>query len=186
MATKTKRTEKGFVNAAGEVSKRVAPDSLGFFIRELGGDGEANGNEVKQSFSDYPEPIRIQAMGFGFSTVLGNTIGAKDSSWEDLLARNENMLNGEWAVEGEAGPRISVLADAVVAARVEQGKSADLADVTAKLRAMDTEGRKKLKADPLVNLAFEKIMDLRQKERLKAAREAAKGSTSSAVDALFA
>src|SRR5690349_21186045 len=92
--TKARKTDRAYLNAAGEETKRPTKDSVGFRIKDT---SVANGQELRRNFSDYPEAIRNCAMGFGFVTVLGNTIGKKDSNFDDLLARDEVFMAGEWA-----------------------------------------------------------------------------------------
>jgi hypothetical protein len=183
MATKTKRTIKGFFPAVGEATKRVAADSIGFFIQEVGADEKPNGNEIRQTAADYPAAILSMASLWGLSTALTNVIGGKDSEWEEAEARNENFRNGEWQTEGESGPRLSVLAEAAVAAREAAGKPITLELALEKLRAMDTAGRKAFKADPKVLAEFETIMLRKAQERAKAAKASAKAATGpSALD----
>lgn len=176
--TKARKTERAYFNAAGEETKRPTPQTIGFRIKDT---SEPNGRTLTRRFAEYSEGIRNCAQAFGFVTVLGNTIGKKDSNFDDLLARDEVFLAGEWAEAGEGGPRISILAQAIVMAAKAKGKELDLDKVTEKLKALDDAGRKSMKDDPEIAAAFAEIQLAAAKERAKEAKAKAKTSTGGSV-----
>ena len=180
--TKARKTERAYFNAAGEETKRPTAETVGFRIKDTGPGN--TGQELRRLFTEYKDGIRNCAMAFGFMTVLGNTIGKKDSSFEDLLARDETFQAGEWAEAGESGPRISVLAQAIVRAAKGEGRELTIEAVSEKLKAMDEAARKGMKDDPAIALAFAEIQQEAAKERVKALKAAApKGGKSSALSA---
>jgi hypothetical protein len=158
----------------------VKADSIGFQIDEVNGQGRS----LKRKYTDYPDAVQNCAKGFGFVTSLGNTVGKKDADFEDLLARDEVFMNGEWAEAGEAGPRISILAQAIVKAAAASGKTYEIDKITAKLKAMDDASRKSMKDDPAIASAFADIQLEAAKARAAEAKKAAKGATSSVLDSL--
>lgn len=165
--TKARKTERAYFNEANEETKRPTPNTVGFRIKDT---SEPNGRELRRKFAEYPAAIATCAMAFGFVTVLGNTIGKKDSNFDDLLARDEVFMAGEWAEAGESGPRISILAQAIVRAAKSAGKELDLEKVTEKLKAMDDAARKSMKDDPAIAVAFAEIQAEAAKERAKQAK----------------
>jgi hypothetical protein len=177
---KARKTKRVYFNAAGETTDRVKADSIGFQIDEVNGQGRS----LKRKYADYPDAVQNCAKGFGFVTSLGNTVGKKDADFEDLLARDEVFMNGEWAEAGEAGPRISILAQAIVKAAAASGKTYEIDKITAKLKAMDDASRKSMKDDPAIASAFADIQLEAAKARAAEAKKAAKGATSSVLDSL--
>jgi hypothetical protein len=179
--SKARKTERAYFNAAGEETKRPTADTIGFRIKDTGPGN--TGQELRRKFEEYKESIQNCAKAFGFMTVLGNTIGKKDSSFEDLLARDETFMAGEWAEAGESGPRISVLAQAIVRAAKSEGRELTVDAVSEKLKAMDDAARKSMKDDPSIALAFAEIQQEAAKERVKALKATAKenGGKSSAL-----
>ncbi len=180
---KSRKTERAYFNAAGETSKRPTKDTIGFAIKDI---SETNGRSLRRAFDEYPPAIRNCAMAFGFVTVLGNTIGKKDSSFDDLLARDEVFMAGEWADTAESGPRISVLAQAVVRAAKGQGKDYQLDKVTERLKSMDDAARKSMKDDPAIAAAFAEIQLEAAKARAAETKKALKDSGGSSVLDSFA
>lgn len=180
---KARKTERAYFNEAGEETKRPTKDSVGFRIKDT---SETNGRELRRRFSEYPAAIATCAMAFGFVTVLGNTIGKKDSNFDDLLARDEVFMAGEWAEAGESGPRISILAQAIVRAAKSAGKELDLDKVTEKLKGMDDAARKSMKDDPAIAAAFAEIQLEQAKERAKNAKAALKDAGGSSLLDSFA
>lgn len=179
-AKKARKTKRVYFNEAGETTDRVSAASVGFQIDEVNGQGRT----LRRKYSEYPDAVQNCAKGFGFVTSLGNTVGKKDADFEDLLARDEVFMAGEWAETGEGGPRISILAQAIVKAAAAKGLEKSLEDVTAKLKAMDDAARKSLKDDPAIALAFADIQLERAKENRKAMLAASKeAGPSSALDA---
>lgn len=174
---KAKKTERYFFNAAGEQFKRPQAGVVGFSLTDV-----ATKKEIKRAFSDYPEAVRTCAMAFGFMTSLGNTVGKANSDFEDALARDEVFMNGEWAEAGEAGPRISILVQAIIRAAEKKGRTLEEEAVATKVKALDDAARKSMKDDPAIAEAFAEIQLERAKEAAKAAKAKAKDSTSSVLD----
>lgn len=175
---KAKKTERYFFNAAGEQFKRPTGGIVGFSLKDI-----ASGQEIKRRFDEYPGAVRLCAEAFGFMTSLGNTVGKANSDFEDALARDEVFMNGEWAEAGEAGPRISILAQAIVRAAASKGKELQIDAISEKLKAMDDSARKSLKDDAEIAAAFAEIQLEAAKERAKQAKANAKASTKpSALD----
>lgn len=175
---KARKTERAYFNAAGEETKRPTKDTVGFRIKDT---SEPNGRTLTRKFAEYGDAIRNCAMAFGFVTVLGNTIGKKDSNFDDLLARDEVFMTGEWAEAGESGPRISILAQAIVKAAKGAGKELDIEKVTEKLKSMDDAARKSMKDDPAIAAAFAEIQLEAAKERAKTAKAALKDAGGSSL-----
>jgi hypothetical protein len=176
---KPRKTERAFIAADGSETKRPTGATVGFRIKEL-----STNREVKRSFTDYPENIRTCAMGFGFVTNLGNTIGAKNADPEDLFARDELLMNGEWAEAGEGGPRISVLVQAMLRAAQSAGKTVNQEQVETFVKGLDEAGRKSIKEDPPIKAAFDAILAENAAARAAESAKAASGVASSFLNNL--
>lgn len=138
---------------------------------EVFGAGE-NAGIVEVFPEDLSAEVQNAATLFGVNIVLTNTMGGKagDEAYEAIMARLETLQNGEWSSrKGAEGPRLSLLAEAVVRAKAKQGQERTVEAVTERLRAMTPEDRKALLATPEVQVEYKRI----QAERATAAADAA-------------
>lgn len=108
---------------------------------------------------EYNEDIRRGLLAFGAKTNLTNAGGGKqgDDFYEDLMARHETFAAGEWFGGGEQGPRVSQLAEALVAVFAKGGQTKDVDAVKATLLEKGEQYRKDIAARKDVALELARI-----------------------------
>ena len=91
----------------------------------------------------------------------------------------EQLTSGNWIAEGEsAGPRISLIVEAIVAAKAKVGVVLTIETVTEKYKALDKAGQKDIREEKLVAREYEAIKLRKAQERLdKAEAAVADGET---------
>lgn len=108
---------------------------------------------------EYNDDIRRGLLAFGAKTNLTNAGGGKqgDDFYEDLMARHETFAAGEWHGGGEQGPRVSQLAEALVAVFAAAGQQKDVETVKQTLIDKGEEYRKQIAARKDVALELARI-----------------------------
>lgn len=129
---------------------------------------------------EFNDAVRNALTVFGLNIVLTNTMGGKrgDEALELMLSRHETLANGEWSSRGgEAGPRISLLAEAWATAYEKAGKTKKdgtpltIEEAAQFLRDGDEDYRKKVAATPQVAAEYAR---LKAEAAARRAEEAAK------------
>ena len=188
--TKTKRAEKSkriFIQPDGSHSVKPTVETTAFqYIEMPTGDMlEVSAKELFGAATDMNKvaPGAILSAWFGLKTNLGNAHGGKDSTMEDVRARHEFIMSGEWSEgAGEKGPRKTILAEAFVRAKAEAGEEISMADAIAKISALSKENKAKLSEDARVALQYEEILAERRKAKMKELKAAVKDASGSLDD----
>ena len=126
---------------------------------------------------DYPDEMLPALAFFGISEKLGNAYAnAKnkdESRYEMFASMDEQIMGGTWVAEGEgAGPQISLIVAAIVAAKAKAGIELSVAVVTEKYKALDKAGQKDIREEEAVAVEFRKIKLAKEAERLEKAEAA--------------
>lgn len=145
-------------------------EATGFYIKHL-----RTGTEIVRQVEQFsPGVIRAAAL-FGLVTVATNAMGglSADDAEDALLARIETLDNGEWTSRtGATGPRISMLADALVAAKAADGEEISVADATAYLKSLSDAERKDLSEVAEVKAEYSALRAKAAAERAERDRQA--------------
>lgn len=177
--TETKRTklcEKVFILADGSESRHASPEveSLEFRL--------TNGSVHSVKKENVGPDCWIASAWHGLSQKGGDTYaGAKDADEaEDRLAAIlERLSENEWIKAREsAGPRTSILAEAVKSALMANGETVDdnrFASIAEKLK--DKATREGTIANPVIAAEYERIKAERAAQRAEKAKEAAAGQS---------
>ncbi len=158
---------KRFVDAAGEkVSEpgaNVAAITFEF----------ADFDDQMVSLTDIPEPVRVALAWHGLSQKLGDSYAnaskkPAEDCYDSFQSTLERLVAGEWVKAREAaGPRTSMVLEAVLAVMAAAGKPADEATKKAIAEALGEKSeRDRAMADARVKLAYEKIRLERAQARL--------------------
>lgn len=175
-AKKSSVCKKVYVDANGEETRSATQDADKLEFRF------DNGNTHVVRLVDHNPDIRSCLGWFGISEKYGNAYaGAKgdaDAAEELFLSMQEQLLGGTWVDRAEAGPRPSLIADAIIAALEAAGQKVDderRTSIREKVKDKDTrEGALK---DPVIKAEYEAIKAKRAAERAKEAAKKAKGET---------
>lgn len=178
MAEKAKVCNKVFILSGGEETNNATPDAEAVVFRFV------NGNNHTVHLEDFPEHIRNALMWHGISAKLGDVYagskGDADLAEETFLTAYERLVGGDWMKAREGvGARPSLVVEAIVAALEKAGEEvSDARREAIREKCKDKATRDAAIEDPAIKVEYERIKLDRQKEREKAAREAAKGKTS--------
>ena len=136
--------------------------------------------------NDLSEDIRNRVLMHGLNAKVGDSAADPEGDAFDLLASTWNQLkDGTWNTRGSggAGPRVTVLAEAMFAT---QNGELTLDDIVDRLEAMSKEQRRDIPSKyARVKSAMEEIKAKRATEKAKFAKKAAAGDESN-IDELFA
>lgn len=137
----------------------------------------ANGEIVSVNPMDFSAEVRTAAMFHGLSQKLGDAYASSkdaDEAWEKFEALRERIAGGEWIAEGEsAGPRISLVVKAIVAAKAKAGVTTTEAEVAAKYAQLSKEQQKTVLEDPRIKAEYEALRAAAAAARAAKAAEAA-------------
>lgn len=173
-----------FVDAEGKVSRN--PSETTVAVRSDFKDHDS----VSQSVDDFPANIVRSLAWHGLKQLIGDSRADEvkkgaEAIHDGLLARLERLLGGDWVKEGErAGPRPTLLAEAVIRVLRERGDDVDEAraeSIREKLK--DKAVRESTMANATYAAMFEKIKAERQAERAKDAAKKAKEAAAAGGDA---
>lgn len=137
----------------------------------------ANGNTHTVVATDLPENVQRCALWHGISQKLGDEYsGAKtaDEAEEAFLALLERLTDGDWATErAEAGPRTSLIFEAICIAYERAGKPLTDEQKTEKREALkDAATRKAAQEHPAIAAVYLELQAQRAVEKANKAREA--------------
>ena len=174
MVEKTSVCKKVYIDDKGVETRSAQFDSKVLQFRF------ANGNTHEVELPDHPGEILTCLSWFGISEKYGNAYaGAKGdaSVAEELfLSMQEQLRGGTWVEKAEAGPRPSLIADAIIAALTATGQEVNAsraAEIREKVK--DKATRDGALKDPVIRGQYEVIKAERATARANAALEAAKG-----------
>lgn len=145
-----------------------------------------DGGTFEGRVSDYDAGVQNALALFGLNIVLTNTMGGQkgEEAFESIMSRHETLAAGEWTSrKGAEGPRISLLAQAVVAAYAKTGVEKTIESVTAALIAGGEEARKKTAANAAVKAEYDRLRA--EAAAARAAKSAEKAGSGSLDDLGF-
>lgn len=160
--------DNGAVESEGK--QRLSGDKIARLEFQFNGGGTYAVNA-----DEFPIAVQTMAMYHGLSQKLGDEFsGAKsvEEAEEAFVALLERLKDGDWATErGEAGPRTSLIFEAVCIAYERAGKPLD-DDRKAAIREglKDNETRKKAMAKPEFSAVY---LELQAKKAMEKAKKAA-------------
>ena len=138
-----------------------------------------NGFVLSQEFNKLPETVQRQLGLHGLSQKIGDSyasISDLEESIETALSVQERLQLGDWVKAREgAGPRPTMVVDAVVAALIADGQ--DVSDERkAKIVTVlsDKDERKAALKDPVIEAQYEGIRAAAAAKRAKEAKAEAK------------
>ena len=168
---RAKTADKVYVDGEGNESRHAGPDIQALEFRF------PNGHAVKVTLDKVGKNCQKAAMWHGLAQKIGDSYSGKsgDDAIEAAEGMFENMTNDTWVAAKEGGPRVSILAEAIVRAKQEAKQPVKLEDVIEKLKG-DEALRKGAMEVPAIAAHHAAIQAERAAERAKTAREAAKGA----------
>lgn len=171
MATEKKRV----------LSKDYSDDFSSITIKLL----EYGDEAVSINVADLSDAIKAQAICHGLLQKIGDTAAGKsgDEAYEAIHSMIERIKAGEWNKGGDAGPRPTLVAEAVMRVASQGGTTFDREAVIAKYTGKDGEAaRKKALANPAVRAAYEALRAEAAAARAAKMAEKAKETPASAAD----
>lgn len=181
--TTTKRAtkaEKKFLHADGTLHAHASPDAVALVIKF------ANGQDLTIDPSSFNATVAKCFLLHGMSQKLGDSYAGAETA-EAAYDKAANLAeamsgeNGQWLQKGEAaGPRVSILAEAVMRAKPEKYPTVESA--VAMLQPKTKEERAAIAAIPAVEAASAAIRAERAVKAAQKAAEAAGQSTAEEVD----
>jgi hypothetical protein len=149
----------------------------------------ANGEQVVVDPAKFNDFTRTAAMYHGLSQKLGDAYASSkdaDEAWEKFESLREQLEAGNWLAEREsAGPRISLVVKAIVAAKAKAGVTVTEEEVAAKYNEMDKERQKTVLQDPRINAEYQRIRAEQAAERAAKAAEAANAAAEAGTEIAF-
>ena len=171
---RNRKCVKTYTYADGETGSHTQPDAPIITFDFVDG-----ATEVVE-FAKLPANVLAAAARHGISQKLGDTYAQHknpEDAYDAFMAVLERLQAGEWMKEREsAGPRTSMVLEAVVAVMEKAGASID--DAKRKELAellQDKDARETAMAQPKVKAAYEAIKAQRAAERAEKAAAAADG-----------
>ncbi len=175
MAEKISVCKKVYVAKDGTETRSATPDAVELQFQFQ------NGNTHSVKLTDHPGDILSCLTFFGISEKYGNAYaGAKGDAGdaeEKFLSMQEQLRGGTWVEKAEAGPRPSLIADAIIAALTAAGEKVDDARAASvREKVKDKATRDGALKDPVIKAEYEAIKAARAALRAKEAAKVAKGA----------
>jgi hypothetical protein len=170
---KTQIAKRVYVNEDGTETRGARPTTKAARMEF------SNGETLElPGVGDLPGAIQAACFWHGLTAKVGDRFasakGDAEAAYDAAAAMVERLVAGEWVKEGEgAGPRITLLVEAIVAAKAAAGQDADEAAIAAKLKD-NKELRDGALANPAIKAEYEKIRAARAAAKAKEAAKAAK------------
>lgn len=136
---------------------------------------------LEMDISELSDEMKIAAIAFGISQVVGNAYGGEtdpDEAFEKGEARWDTIKSGNWATERVVGDRTSDLVEAFAKAYADAGKTfteEKRKDLQEKLDSGVLDP-KELRANPRIKAALDAIKLKRAQERAQKSAAAASAS----------
>jgi hypothetical protein len=179
-----KKATKKYVNAAGEETRSAHEGATALVFTF------ANGDVLSVDASKLPQPVQVAAMWHGLAQKIGDAYASAKSA-EDAAdaatALYERLEAGDWVAEREAaGPRISLILQAIVRTLEKAGKPLDEAGVAARAEKLKTDKayREQAMANPQVAAEYAAIQAERAAQRAADAAAKAAGGTPTDLSAI--
>ena len=139
----------------------------------------ANGQEVTVDLSKFPKEIVQAAAWHGVAQKIGDSYAGSetvDEAVERAQTMLENLEGGTWvATRTAAGPRPSLLVDAIVAAKTEAGQEVDPVAIAQKLKDQP-DLKKNALQNPVIKSHYDKIKAERAAAKAKESAKEARGA----------
>lgn len=175
--TKPRQVDRFFVDKDGKSQPRAFPEA----VKVIHSWKNRDDLKLEMDISQLSDEMKICAIAFGISQVVGNAYGGEtdpDEAFDKGESRWETILGGKWATERESGPRTGDLVEAFAKAYEDKGKKVTeewKAQVAEQINSGAIDQKEALK-NPLVRAAFDAIKLRRAQERAAKSLEAAKAS----------
>ena len=166
--------KKVYINSDGKETAHASPDAESLEFRF------ESGETIVVELDSIADNCRRAATWHGISQKLGDKYAGKsvDEAHNEVATLLERLQQGDWikAREAGAGPRPSVLVDAVVAALEENGETVD-AERRARIKAKLADPDEKAAAmnNPLLKSHYERIKAETATAKAAAAADLAEG-----------
>ena len=130
------------------------------------------GEEVRVRPADFPEEIRNALEIGGTAIILKNAAGGLRGydAFNSMMDRIENWQQGVWSAAGGGGPRVGMLAQAIVNLGLDKGRGLD---AVKRVLAESEEKRKAFAANSRIAAEVERLKLEEQQERARKAAERA-------------
>lgn len=186
-STRTKISSNVYVTKAGEVHKNPVPEAK--TVRTVFSNGEEHDINLSDLSKEMLACAALQGLSIKVQRAFASANGSVDDAVEAYLTVRENLLAGTWNTKREgAGPRLSILAEAIAAALEEKGQTVDdarMASIVAKLSDESGDAKELAMKDLKVKAHYERIKAERAAERASKAAEAANGESDSNIADAF-
>ena len=171
--------KKLYRNAKGEEGSHAGEDTTGLFFKF------SNGHVVNVEVEKLADSIKLAALFHGLSQKIGDTYAGADSVEEAIESAEtvlERLYGGEWIKPREAaGPRPSLVLDAVVAALIAAGETvSDERKEKARETLKDPKKRQDALKDARIKSHFDRLRRERM-EKLEAESTAAAAKATGAI-----
>jgi hypothetical protein len=172
--TKPRQVDRFFVDKDGKSQPRAFPEA----VKVIHSWKNREDLKLEMDISKLSDEMKICAIAFGISQVVGNAYGGEtdpDEAFDKGESRWETILGGKWATERESGPRTGDLVEAFAKAYADKGKKVTdewKAQVAEQINSGAIDQKEALK-NPLVRAAFDAIKLRRAQERAAKSSEAA-------------
>lgn len=144
-----------------------------------------SGEELHIKVGELNADIQARLICHGLEQKLGDAAAGKqgDEAFDGVMAVYERLIAGDWAKAREAaGPRPSMVAQAVINAKKAAGQAVDEAATLAKYTGKDSaDARKNALANPAVKAAYEALRLEAATKRAAEAQAKAGGADVSAL-----
>lgn len=172
--TKPRQVDRFFIDKDGKSQARAFPEA----VKVIHSWKNRDDLKLEMDISKLSDEMKICAIAFGISQVVGNAYGGEtdpDEAFDKGESRWETILGGKWATERESGPRTGDLVEAFAKAYEDKGKKVTdewKSQVAEQINSGAIDQKEALK-NPLVRAAFDAIKLRRAQERAKKSQEAA-------------
>ena len=181
MADKAKREKtasKVHVHKDGKEHRSAMAGEIRLDIKFVKGD-----KVLSVSRSDISDDVWECAGWHGIAQKIGDSYAGEsgDAAYDEAEKMLEQLTAGNWVTESKStGPRIGLLVEAIVAAKVAAGMEYDEAAI--KLKLADKDYAKSVKANEQVNAHYKRLEAERAAARSKEAQAAAKGADTAGLE----
>lgn len=171
MSKRETKAKKVYVYADGEEGRSAKPDAERLEFRFSDGPTHA------VRLTDFPEAVRDAAAWHGISQKLGDAYASSDDvddAIEKFLAAQERLQDGDWVTEAKAaGPRTSMVLEAVVAAYAKAGQDLPMSEEDLREKLKDNAFRQATVAKPKIQAEYKRLIAEAATKRAAEAAEAA-------------
>lgn len=166
---KAKKLDKVYIDSDGNEGRHAKAGAERLEIRFVGG------HILECRLSELNADTQLAAAWHGVSQKVGDACSGKtgDDAVEACEGMWENIVGGVWVAAKEGGPRVTLLAEAIVRAKADEGVERTIEAVQEALKA-DEGLRKGALEVPAIAAHYAAIQAERAAKRAKEAKAAAK------------